>query len=259
MRILYPSEPFSPRKVEEAYAEEWNAMLAAGHSLSLFDLEELQQSGSFRRIDFEPGEKVLYRGWMMNEVDYRRFFHLINKMGGQLQTSVEQYLLCHHLPNWYPFLLDHTPETRFYKETDNIVDDLRKHGWENCFLKDHVKSLSTDCGSMVLDLSTLPLVISKMREYRGEIEGGICARRIEDLDAASERRFFVYEGVVYSDDAAIPQIVMDAASVIKSPFFSVDVANIHDGTPRIIELGDGQVSDRKHWSVETFVSIFNAH
>jgi hypothetical protein len=35
----------------------------------------------------------------------------------------------------------------------------------------------------------------------------------------------------------------------------VDVAERSDGTLRIIELGDGQVSDRKHWPTARFVQM----
>jgi len=43
----------------------------------------------------------------------------------------------------------------------------------------------------------------------------------------------------------VPKIVQTIAPRIDSPFFSVDVVLSTDGTPRLIELGDGQVSDRK--------------
>jgi hypothetical protein len=54
---------------------------------------------------------------------------------------------------------------------------------------------------------------------------------------------------------AIPAAVSVAAQRVASPFFSVDVAERSDGTLRIIELGDGQVSDRKHWPTARFVQM----
>lgn len=56
----------------------------------------------------------------------------------------------------------------------------------------------------------------------------------------------------------IPEIVEQIAGRIDSPFFSVDVVLAIDGTPRLIELGDGQVSDRKKWAADRFVSMFNS-
>jgi hypothetical protein len=36
----------------------------------------------------------------------------------------------------------------------------------------------------------------------------------------------------------------------------VDVAARVDGEVRIIEIGDGQVCDRKHWPAQHFVDMF---
>jgi ATP-grasp domain, R2K clade family 3 len=47
------------------------------------------------------------------------------------------------------------------------------------------------------------------------------------------------------------------ADAISSPFFSVDVARRADGVDRIVEIGDGQVSDLVGWSIERFVNIWS--
>ena len=46
------------------------------------------------------------------------------------------------------------------------------------------------------------------------------------------------------------------AEAIPGPFFSVDVAFRTDGVERIVEIGDGQVSDLVGWSVERFANIW---
>jgi hypothetical protein len=48
------------------------------------------------------------------------------------------------------------------------------------------------------------------------------------------------------------------AQRIDSPFFSVDTVMRADPELRVVELGDGQVSDRRRWPVEAFLDIFNA-
>jgi hypothetical protein len=93
---------------------------------------------------------------------------------------------------------------------------------------------------------------------RGQIEGGLCARRLEDYDSATERRYFVWHGRAYSDTGEVPLIVVEAASKVASPFFTVDVALRDDGAWRVIELGDGQVSDRKHWSSDKLISLLSS-
>ena len=259
MRLIYPSDTFNPKAVDEIYADEFAAAQAIGLPVSLFSFESFLNGSLKVQPAIQNGESVLFRSWMMTADDYTRLHNNIISKGGHPITDVSAYLLCHHLPNWYPALREFTAETRTYSENDNIEDDLRVSGWEGCFLKDYVKSLSTDGGSLVRNLTTIPEVIARMRKYRGQIEGGLCARRIEQYDEGTEKRYFVWHGVAYSDSGDIPEIVQQAAQRIASPFFTVDVACRLDGTLRIIELGDGQVSDRKHWNSTALISVLNSH
>lgn len=258
MVLLYPAASLAPRRVDEVLEEEWKAAKAAGFETTLLDFDLLQAGGMPRLSDLEPNQNVLYRGWMMQGADYERLHYLVSKGGGQLVTSLAAYSLCHHLPRWYPLLKDFTAETLFFDEQEDVAAALRAHGWTGCFLKDHVKSLSTGQGSLLHDLDQVSLCVDQMRKYRGFIEGGLCARKIETYQTDTERRFFVIQGRPYGDEAEIPDCVQAAASLIESPFFSVDVAVRQDGAMRIIELGDGQVSDRKHWSAEKLVSALQS-
>ena len=53
------------------------------------------------------------------------------------------------------------------------------------------------------------------------------------------------------------QTVAFCARAIASPFFSVDIARRRDGVERIVEIGDGQVSDLVGWSIERIVEIWS--
>lgn len=258
MRLIYPADTFSPKVADEVYSDEFAAAQAAGLSVSIFNFEDFQAGELRLRPVIESGESVLYRGWMLSPPDYSRLHASTTACGGLPVTDLAAYTLCHHLPSWYPLLSDFTAETRVYLETADVAADLSAAGWHDCFLKDYVKSLSTDGGSLVRDLSMIPSVVAKMRKYRGQIEGGLCARRIEDYDPSSEHRYFVWRGRAFSDCGDVPELVAEVASRIQSPFFSVDVARRSDGELRIIELGDGQVSDRKHWSCESFISMLSS-
>jgi len=101
-------------------------------------------------------------------------------------------------------------------------------------------------------------VVSEMEKYRGFIEGGLSIRRVEDFITGSERRYFVLNRKPYAAEpgAAVPEPVAFCAGAIASPFFSMDVARRADGVERIVEIGDGQVSDLVGWSVERFVDIW---
>jgi hypothetical protein len=94
-----------------------------------------------------------------------------------------------------------------------------------------------------------------MKSFRGEVEGGLCARQIEDFDTTTEERYFVFLRKPFSRTDLIPEVVQLAADRIDSPFFAVDTIVRRDGVTRIIELGDGQVSDRKRWSARRFVEM----
>jgi hypothetical protein len=56
--------------------------------------------------------------------------------------------------------------------------------------------------------------------------------------------------------AGRPRLTPPIASA--SPFFSVDVALREDGVARIVEIGDGQVSDLVGWSPERFAEMWRA-
>ena len=72
-------------------------------------------------------------------------------------------------------------------------------------------------------------------------------------EAAYRDRYFVINGQSFANegdyaprtlrDRNIPDIVNHCAKRIKSNFFSIDVVQRKDGVLRIVEIGDGQVSD----------------
>jgi len=252
MKLLYPNAMLSPREADDIFEAEHLAAKEAGVATSLFSLEGLQMG---KRIPaFADGEGVLYRGWMMTPLEYQGLVDQIAASGGQPIVSPENYTSCHYLPSWYPILSDLTAETIVFATGDDVAAALRERGWTGCFLKDYVKSLGGS--SLITDLDAIPEVVAKMKKFRGQIEGGLCAREIEDYDPASERRHFVYHGVAHSADGQVPSLVQEVAARIKSPFYSVDTIMRRDGVLRVVEIGDGQVSDLKEWTPQAFVRLF---
>lgn len=195
---------------------------------------------------------------MVKGEEYAALVRAIDECGATAFINSQEYLTTHYLPNWYPLLSDLTPETRIYPADANLVSELRTLGWDAYFLKDYVKSLKTGHGSIVREASEAPAVIAEMREYRGEIEGGICVRRVEEFVPESEQRYFILQGVGYaaSEELLVPDIVRQCAEKVPSKFFSVDVARRQDGTFRVIEAGDGQVSDLVGWSAKAFAAMW---
>ena len=258
MKFLYPSDPFDKKSPDEDYREEYEAALFAGLSCCLFSLEDFEL-GDFRpRPALETGASVLYRGWMLTPGKYSKLCDAIRGKGAGPLTSPEAYAHCHHLPNWYEICKEFTPQTVFLPRDTDFVQALSGLEWPGYFVKDYVKSLTTSRGSLASTPNDVAEVVGLIERHRGQIEGGVSVRRFESLAPDTEERFFVLHGEAYGRNHSAPDIVQRIADVIASPFFSADVVAATDGTLRLIELGDGQVSDRKQWPADRFVQILQA-
>lgn len=256
MHFLYPSDPLRTKRPDEFYAAEFAAVRAAGFSASVFSLEEFQ-AGSFIASPPLPVAAVVYRGWMLSQPDYEALVAAIVQSGAEPFTDTKTYLSTHHLPNWYPAIPDLTPETRIFSTTTDLAAELRSLDWPAYFIKDYVKSLKTSIGSLISTPEQAAAVAAEMRRFRGTIEGGFCVRRVESFLPETERRYFVRDSIPHSAVGPVPSIVSECAQRIRSRFFSVDVVRRTDGVLRVVEIGDGQVSDIVGWTPEQFVSIFN--
>lgn len=256
MRFLYPCDAFDSKQPDEIYQAEYAAAKAAGFACSLFSMEDFE-CGDFRpRPAFEAGEQVIYRGWMLSPDNYAFLHGAIYKKGATPLTSVVQYRYCHYLPEWYATCEDFTPKTIFTTKDTNFKALLADVNWQAYFIKDYVKSLTTSRGSVARNIDDITEVIRQIEKYKGNIEGGICIREYEDLLPETEERYFVFRAKAFSRNGIVPELVQQIATRIDSPFFSVDIVQAANGDLRLIELGDGQVSDIKKWPVEAFVHMF---
>jgi hypothetical protein len=224
LHFLFPSDPLDPKEADDIFREQAEAMRELGFGVSLFSLEDLQ-IGNFRiRGPIPQGATVVYRGWMMEAAEYQKLVELIRSRGATSLTSLEAYLSCHHLPNWYPLISDFTAETRILPADGDLSTELSALGWDKFFLKDYVKSLKTSVGAVVSKPEEVATVLAEMKKFRGTIEGGICVRRFESFRQGSEIRYFVIQGLPHAPSNGVPDLLAECARRISSPFFSVDVA-----------------------------------
>ena len=177
--------------------------------------------------------------------------------GATVVVTAKDYQCCHYLPEWYDQCQDITPRTLFLTKGDDFLSLLSKIGWSAYFVKDFVKSLTSTRSSIARNAAEVQEIIKLIEHYRGQLEGGVCIREFEDLLPETEERYFVFHGKPFARNSVVPDLVLGIARRIESPFFSVDLALDKEGILRLIELGDGQVSDRKKWPVSTFIEIFN--
>ena len=210
---------------------------------------------SLPRPPLPPDTKVIYRGWMLSAEEYKNLGSEISKRGASLFTDAGNYLATHHLPNWYPKLKDITPETQIFPADCDLESELRTLNWQEYFVKDFVKSLKTSIGSRITKPEQVPQLVAEMRRFRGTIEGGFCVRRVEPFVPETEQRFFVINSVPFSSGGDIPPIVQECAKRIQSGFFSIDTIQRADGVSRIVEVGDGQVSDLVGWTPQRFAAV----
>ena len=258
MKFLFPSDYFKPKNADAAFLDQITCIQNLGFDASIISLESLGAGSSNIIPPPELGSKVVYRGWMLSPAEYELLVDAVKSTGASVLTSIAEYLATHYLPNWYPLINDLTPETKFYAINDDLKSELSKLGWNGFFIKDYVKSLKTSLGSFIDTPSAIATVVGEMQKFRGSIEGGICVRRIEDFVPETERRYFVKHGKPFaaSPEEEVPEIVEECAKRIVSKFFSVDVIQRRDGTKRIVEIGDGQVSDLVGWTAERFAQLW---
>ncbi len=249
MRLLYPSSPLNARQADDFYELERSAARAAGLETALWTEDAKRISPAL-----SAGEIVVYRGWMLRAPEYAQLQTLVESAGARLLAPQAMYTRTHHLPEWYGLLEEFTPRTRFFKDAEAALSALE---FENgpFFVKDWVKSLSSARGSIAANAAEIAEIAAELVNYRGSLEGGLCVREVETFDDATEDRFFVVEGEAFARSGVVPEIVRVAAARISSAFFTVDAVRRSDGVWRIVELGDGQVSDLKLWTLEEFMPV----
>jgi len=270
--FIFPCDPLNDRRVDAVFADQHDALLAAGFNCSVVDLDD-------PRITFGKNKQAVlrelcvYRGWMLGEKEYERLLHTIQTYGGYPITDENSYLVTHHLPNWYQYLHDVTPETMILPNGTYNIADLPElvrgllPQWGGIVVKDYVKSLKTGYGHIINENpDILPKIIEQMVQYRGRIEGGLCLRRFEQFIPDSEKRFFCVNGHAYTAaldsnirvmaESTYLALAAEVATRIPSHFFSVDIALTENLTPRVVEIGDGQVSDLVGWTPEEFAAMW---
>lgn len=256
LHFLYPSDPFDPKRPEQQFEAQISEIRRLGLSVSIVCLEELGQANCRIRGPIPQGAQVIYRGWMLSPGEYELLGALIEANKATPFTSPKMYLECHYLPGWYPLIAELTPETKVFPLNADFVGELRALGWSQFFIKDYVKSLKTSMGSLISKPEDIDIVLAEMQRFRGTIEGGVCVRRFEQFIPGSETRYFVILGKPYAASGSVPEIVRRSALRMTSRFFSVDVAMRSDSVLRVVEIGDGQVSDLVGWEPARFAELW---
>lgn len=214
--IVFPSDPFSPNKVDEEFADEAQMVQSLGGSIILVDHTELEQKNfvakrlmSLAKVsehealmghdeekafaDSLPAHVVyeahaFYRGWMMSAETYQFMRWQLGIRTIDMVSDTSDYTAGYYFGNWYSIFEEVTPKSTYFPaafpfaEMQRIVsEDIGKGRY---IVKDHVKSRKSDWDTAcyVPDPSKLESVIKEFIRLQGEyLAGGIVVREFEDF------------------------------------------------------------------------------
>lgn len=277
MLLIVPADPLRPRRPDGHFADEAHAARDAGIEVALVDHDALAQQAehAVKLVPTGHGEAV-YRGWMLRSEQYAAFAAALGRRDVTLRTTPEQYRRAHELPGWHAALASVTPESAWTTgdHRDDFDEARAKLKDGPAVLRDYTKSLKHHWHEAayipdVADADGAWKVAARFRELRGDdFTGGFVVRRFEEFVSAEARTWWV-GGVcrlvgahpdtahdVPPEDLALDDLA-PLVSALGLPFVTVDLARRSDGVWRVIELGDGQVSDRPaSVGVELFSTLF---
>ncbi|MFJ6050834.1 ATP-grasp domain-containing protein [Streptomyces sp. NPDC092307] len=274
--VLHCRDPLNERRAEAHFAAEARQLRAAGGTVLLIDHDALLAGDAEQAVARVPegAGAVWYRGWMIPAGRYAALDAALRRRGGELVVTPEAYRRAHELPGWYETFAGLTPVSGWLPAGPGVVPDAEGLGALAAGLppgaavvKDYVKSRKHewDEACYVPDLgdpAALHRVVARFVELQGEfLTGGVVLRAFEHFvtpqGSAAEVRVWWRDGVprlvtAHPDSpvAEVPQAfepalepVRAAVEALGCPFVTTDLALRADGVWRVVEVGDGQVSD----------------
>lgn len=260
--IVFPSSYFDIKKVDEDLKIEYDGAMETGlYDVVFFGYEKWFEEGKLVLSSSQDSMcHAIYRGWMMKPEQYESFYNQLLKQNIKLITTPKEYELMHIFPNVYKEFGQDTANMELFPLHSQIdVEDLKKN-FQRFMVKDFVKSVKGTEFPKYFDQSINQKEFDKWMDvfykYRGGLlTGGICIKEFLDLkfygDRPNEYRVFYvnHEVATVSPNSAqptfaprVPQELVDKYSNLDSVYYTVDFAELTDGSWKVIEAGDGSVS-----------------
>lgn len=259
MLILFPNNYFNPSEPDSDYQAEWTAAIELGFVTGLLSNEAIDDERIHLKLPDGYSGMVMYRGWMMRPDLYGKLYNELLKYNVIPMTSPELYAKFHTLPGYYSSIKGNTPKSIWFEDYKCIDWNYVRSVMNKCIVKDFVKSEKNTDFPAFLDLlqtnnDELNVLIRKFVEMRGELfTGGIVLKEFVNLKRykgkMNEWRAFYLNGHLLSlsrnsaqsnDVPSVPDYLL--AKYTMAGFYTVDFAELDDGSWTIIECGDGQVS-----------------
>ncbi|GAB3834137.1 ATP-grasp domain-containing protein [Kribbella italica] len=264
--LLVPGDPLNPRRDDPHFAAQAAAARALGVRVARIDHDALARAAtaeeSAAAVTGVPADDdAVYRGWMLSSTQYAALAQALEARNVQLRTSPDEYRTAHELPGWYEGLRTVTPESVWTEGSDltALLKATRALGDGAGVLRDYVKSMKhywTEACYLpdLTDEAAVERIGARFLELREDaFTGGFVVRRFEHFTGSEARTWWVGGRCVLTtphpdtpDDLPTGLDLIEVEPLVAElalPFVTVDLTRTAAGTWRVVELGDGQVSD----------------
>ena len=296
--IVFPADPFEPRKVDAEFQYEAHIVERLGGKVILVDHTELEngffvgknilakakaneysnspnQSARQNLEDMFPpstvfSENAFYRGWMLSKAAYELMCGELSARTISMLTAPNDYMAGYWISGWYEHFRNVTPASLFMSvdefelsiNSGEFQEQVQSRlGNGSYIVKDQVKSRKSewDTACFALDHEKLPAIAREFIRLQGDyLAGGLVIREFEEFDKTmgETRVWWVNnEPVLQSPhpdnpDSYMPidvSFLQDCVNSLNRPFITTDIALRTDGTLRVMEVSDGQVSGTPRW------------
>lgn len=265
LTVVFCADPLNPRRVDPHFAREAAAVRDHYGNLVMIDHDALRRGDVAQAVQRVPPDlgPAWYRGWMVTSAQYGALAAALKERGTPLLTHPEDYRRAHELPGWHDTFAGLTPASVWQPlpprtVPDDLAELVRPLSPGPAVVKDYVKSRKHewDEACFVPDVKNLPqlrAVVAKMVALQDEfLAGGLVVREYEPYDGAEARVWWVdgepaLIGPHPDDPDVDPEPELDAVApavrILGCRFITTDLARRSDGQWRVVEVGDGQVSD----------------
>ncbi|MEU0569332.1 ATP-grasp domain-containing protein [Nonomuraea sp. NPDC005983] len=264
--FLFCADPLRPRGVDPHFAAQAQAVRDLGGTVALIDHDALTAGRVEEAVARVPAGfgPVWYRGWMLRTEQYRTLDETLRRRDCHLLTDARAYRTGHELPGWIFSFRHLTPATAVLPmASGEAPPDAERLGRLTAGLgggfvvKDYVKSRKHEWleACYAPDLAALERVSARFLELQGEdLTGGLVIREFERFDERQTRVWWLDGEPIFigphpdSSDGAFLNPgdlgeAREAVGDLAARFVTTDLARRDDALWRVIEVGDGQVSD----------------
>ena len=260
--ILFPSSYYGIDQIDEDMKREYDAVIAGGYFSTILFGYDAWFNENRLRLSEKPEEDItaIYRGWMMQPDQYKNFYEKLQERHIHLITTPSMYELMHMFPVVYPQIQEDTAKILTFPLHAQINIDMVKKQFSQFMVKDYVKSVKGTEFPSSFDQSVTQEEFDRWMEvfyhYRANLlTGGICIKEFLPLkrygNKTNEYRVYYLNHEIISVSrnslqgnytSEVPQQMVEKWKNLNSVFYTIDYAELEDGSWKIIEVGDGSVS-----------------